>query len=101
RVFTGRQAVDLKLIDELGDEKTAIAWLSKERNVDAQTPVRDWHLKDRLGDLSFLHLGTSALLDAIGLHSVAQRLSDAGTMQAIERMNLDGLLALWHPPTAN
>jgi protease-4 len=101
RVFTGRQAVDLKLIDELGDEKTAIAWLAKERNIDAQTPVRDWQLKDRLGDLSFLHLGTSAFLDAVGLHSLAQRLSDTGTLQAIERMNLDGLLALWHPPTAN
>ena len=27
RVFTGRQAVELKLVDALGDEKTAIAWL--------------------------------------------------------------------------
>src|SRR5207342_299470 len=27
RVFTGHQAIDLKLIDELGDEKTAVAWL--------------------------------------------------------------------------
>ena len=25
RVFTGHQAVDLKLIDQLGDEKTAVA----------------------------------------------------------------------------
>src|SRR5579862_5582985 len=27
RVFTGRQAVELKLIDQLGDEKSAVAWL--------------------------------------------------------------------------
>ena len=27
RVFTGRQAVELKLVDQLGDEKTAVAWL--------------------------------------------------------------------------
>src|SRR5437016_3410498 len=27
RVFTGRQAVDLKLVDQVGDEKTAVAWL--------------------------------------------------------------------------
>ena len=27
RVFTGRQAVELKLIDQLGDEKAAVAWL--------------------------------------------------------------------------
>ena len=31
RVFTGRQAVELKLIDELGNEKTALAWLAKEK----------------------------------------------------------------------
>ena len=42
RVFTGRQAVDLKLIDALGDEQTAIDWLAKEKNIDAKTPVRDF-----------------------------------------------------------
>ena len=31
RVFTGRQGVGLKLVDELGNEKTALAWLSKEK----------------------------------------------------------------------
>src|SRR5499427_11056688 len=33
RVFTGRQAVDLKLIDELGDEKAAVAWLVEKKGV--------------------------------------------------------------------
>src|SRR6476620_4518181 len=33
RVFTGRQAVELKLIDALGDEKTAVAWLENNKNV--------------------------------------------------------------------
>ena len=28
RVFTGRQAVGLKLVDQLGDEQTALAWLA-------------------------------------------------------------------------
>src|ERR1700754_5099312 len=55
RVFTGRQGVPLKLVDELGDERTAIAWLAKEKNVDAKTPVRDYPLTSRLRDLSFLH----------------------------------------------
>src|SRR6266508_603863 len=32
RVFTGRQAVELKLIDQLGDEKAAVAWLVSEKN---------------------------------------------------------------------
>src|SRR3989440_5558441 len=41
RVFTGRQALDLKLVDELGNEKSAIAWLAKQKGIDATLPVRD------------------------------------------------------------
>ena len=42
RVFTGRQGVALKLIDEIGDERAALAWLAKEKNIDPKTPVRDY-----------------------------------------------------------
>lgn len=101
RVFTGRQGVPLKLVDELGDERTAIAWLAKEKNIDPKTPVRDYRLRDRLGDLPFLHTAIVTSLDAVGLGSFARRFEEWGAVQAIERLNLDGLLALWHPPTAN
>ena len=60
RVFTGRQAIELKLIDELGDEQTAIAWLAKEKNIDPKTPVRDYRLRPRFGDLPFLHVAAVA-----------------------------------------
>src|SRR4029078_11815634 len=56
RVFTGRQAIGLKLVDGLGNEKTALAWLEKERKVPANTPVRDYSLRPRFGELSFLHV---------------------------------------------
>ncbi len=101
RVFTGRQAITLKLIDQIGDEQTAIDWLAKEKGIDAKLPVRDWRLTSRLSDLSFLHLATSAVLDAVGLSGLAQRFTDTGAAQALERLNLDGILALWHPPGAN
>ena len=97
RVFTGRQALALKLVDELGGEEAAIAWLAKEKNIDPKWPVRDWRLKPRFSDLDFIHLGTAAVLDAVGLRSLAQRIEDSGAIQAIEKLNLDGLLALWHP----
>jgi protease-4 len=99
RVFTGRQGVALKLVDQLGNEKTAVAWLEKEKGIKADTPVRDWQLKPRFSDLSMLHLATAVILDAVGLNSVAQRIE--GSVLAIERLNLDGLLALWHPPARN
>jgi protease IV len=101
RVFTGRQGLGLKLLDELGDERTALAWLVKEKNIDAKTPVRDYRLRDRLSDLPFLHVATIAVLDALGLPSFARRIEAWGTVQAVERLNLDGLLALWHPLVAN
>src|SRR5262245_7430902 len=97
RVFTGRQALGLKLVDELGGEEQAIAWLAKEKNIDPKLPVRDWRLRPRFTDLDFIHLATAVVLDAVGLRSLAQRIEDSGAVQAIEKLNLDGLLALWHP----
>ncbi len=101
RVFTGRQGLELKLIDEIGNEKTAVDWLAKEKGLKANTPVKDWQLKSRLGDLTMLHLGMRFALAAIGLSAVAERIEVLGSLQAVERLNLDGLLALWHPPVTN
>ena len=101
RVFTGRQALGLKLIDALGSEQAAIDWLAKEKKIDPKTPVRDFRLAPRFGDLPFLRVAMVHLFDAVGLTALARRLEDWGTMQAIERLNLDGLLALWHPPMTN
>ena len=101
RVFTGHQGVPLKLVDEIGDERVAIAWLAKEKHIDPNTPVRDYRLRDRLSDLPFLRIAAIAALDAAGLTSFAQRFEDLSSVQAMERVNLDGLLALWHPPLAN
>jgi protease-4 len=101
RVFTGRQAVALKLIDEIGNEQAAIDWLARTQGIDPKLPVRDWRLTSRFSDLSFLHMAAGAALDAVGLTTLARRFTDTGSVQALERLNLDGLLALWHPPGAN
>jgi protease-4 len=101
RVFTGRQGLELKLVDEIGNEQTAVDWLAKEKGLKADTPVRDWQLKSRFGDLTMLHLATRVVLEAVGLGSLAERIEALGSIQAVERLNLDGLLALWHPPVSN
>jgi protease-4 len=100
RVFTGRQALGLKLIDAIGNEKTALAWLEQERKIPADTPVRDYALQPRLTDLSFLHLAAYGL-EAAGMGGIARRIEEWGGVQAVERLNLDGLLALWHPASTN
>jgi len=101
RVFTGRQAIAVKLVDQLGDERTALAWLAKEKNNDPDTPVRDFRLRDRFSDLPFLHTAAVAVLEAVGLGAFARHIEEWGAVQAVERLSLDGLLALWHPPVAN
>ncbi|HEY1474810.1 MAG TPA: signal peptide peptidase SppA [Pseudolabrys sp.] len=100
RVFTGRQGVGLRLVDGLGNEKTALAWLEKEKKVPASTPVRNYSLEPRFSELSFLHVAAWTF-QAVGLSAMAQRIEAWGAVQAVERLNLDGLLALWHPPSAN
>ena len=98
RVFTGHQALDLKLIDQLGDEKAAVAWLVAEKGVKSGLPVHDYKLAPRFGDLTFLRAAASITLDALGLNSVARQIEQAGVTQAVDRLSLDGMLALWQPP---
>ena len=97
RVFTGHQAIDLKLIDELGDEKAAVAWLVAQKNVKKDLPVRDYKLSPRFGDLTFLRAAASITLDALGLNAIARQVEQVGVTQAVDRLGLEGMLALWHP----
>jgi protease-4 len=100
RVFTGRQAVPLKLVDEIGNERTARDWLAKQKNIPISTPVRDYSLQPRFSELSFLHVAAWGF-DAIGLRAVSRGIAEWGGAEAVERLNLDGLLALWHPASPN
>ncbi len=100
RVFTGRQGLGLKLVDATGNEQTALAWLRRVKKVPTNVPVRDYALEPRFSELSFLH-ATAFAFHAVGLSAFAQRIEDWGGVRAIERLNLDGLLALWHPASSN
>lgn len=48
RVFTGRQALGLGLIDAIGGEAEARAWLAAQKDVPAALPVRDLEPRDRV-----------------------------------------------------
>jgi protease IV len=101
RVFTGRQAIGLKLIDQLGDEKAAIAWLVTEKKVAPNLPVHDFKMSPRFGDLTFLRTAASITLNALGLSSIARQVEQAGIVRAVDRLGLDGMLALWEPAASN
>ena len=101
RVFTGRQAVDLKLIDQLGDEKTAVEWLVAQKHVAKDLPVRDYNLGPRFSALSLFRTAFSITLEALGLSSIAHQIEHAGLIQGADRFGLDGMLALWQPAAGN
>ena len=91
RVFTGRQALGLKLIDEIGGEQEAIAWLGG-KGVDTSLPVREWKPKSSGFGMFGVSGAAAALADAFGLNSLANALRRNG-----EGVVLDGLLAIWQP----
>ncbi len=93
RVFTGRQAVGVKLIDQLGGEREAMAWLEAERNIAKDLPVRDWRPQSRTGRLGLFSV-SAALAEALGFDGAASLLRQGA--QETEARALDGLLALWH-----
>jgi len=100
RVFTAAQALPLNLIDEIGDERTARAWLAKNKNVSADLPIRDWKNK-RLGSEFRWLSAASWLAEQLGLPIVASLLGNDAVANAVGGTQLDGLLALWQPPVTN
>jgi protease-4 len=83
RVYTGRQALPLGLVDELGGEDAALDWLARERGVPRDMPVRDIRVS-RPGE---------------GWRDLSSRALSALTGKSYlpERLTIDGLVALWHP----
>jgi len=98
RVFTGRQALPLKLVDALGSERDAIAWLEEEKHIGKNLPVRDWKKRQPLDRLGLLGMAaeTAAFM---GLDGPALSLRKLAASR--EEWFLDGLLSIWHAGSVN
>jgi protease-4 len=92
RIYSGRQAVAFKLVDEIGDEKAAIDWLTKERKVPKGLKVIDWKPESESSGL-FGWLSQS-VASAFGI-SVEKIAGLVGQISAT--LKLDGLVSVWHP----
>ena len=98
RVFSGRQAVGLKLIDEVGGEREAIAWLEREKNVSKGLPVRDYRRRSGFEELGFTG-SIAGVARNLGLARMADTMERLGGQA--EALSLDGLLAVWQPAVEN
>ena len=91
-IFTGRQALEKKLVDELGGEGEAIGWLST-KGVDGDLEVVEWKARNGGWFLSSEALaGAVARLVGLPDHGAALFKQFGG-----ERLFLDGLLSVWQP----
>lgn len=96
RVFTANQALPLKLVDQLGDERAAREWLAKNKDVSTDLRVREWHAGRIGSEFSWLAIVGGAAR-ALDLPVLGALLSSEALQHAAARVQLDGLLALWHP----
>ncbi len=98
RVFTGRQAIGLKLIDEIGEEREAVAWLERVKKVPHGLPVRDWSTRNSLQQLGIFS-SSAKIAEALGFPWLAHVLG--GTEAYVQGQLLDGLVAIWQVGPAN
>jgi protease-4 len=95
-VYTGRQALQHKLIDALGDQETSIAWLAS-KGVDKNLPVVEWKAETSPYNDLLSSAAMKLLLRNIGLSDQGSALFDE---QISQRIFLDGMLSVWHGSSA-
>jgi len=81
RILTGRMALKAGLIDEIGSEKEAIAWLEKTKEIEADLPVKTIFPLPEDDLEKILRYVGSSISDSIGLKS--------------NPATLDGLVSIW------
>lgn len=82
RILTGNQGIASKLVDEVGGEAEAIAWLEANKSIKADLPVLTWYPVDQGGWMNVGRWIGGEVRAALGLPA-------AGPVA------LDGLVSLW------
>ncbi len=88
-VFTGRQAVENKLVDELGGEREAKAWLVSQ-GVSDDLEVVEWKKRELASSYFLPEMITRLLGTPSGSAEILRELG-------ADRIFLDGMLSVWQP----
>lgn len=91
-IFTGRQALENGLVDALGGEDVAKAWLV-EQGLSADLEVVEW--RERSSERGFFPIPGIGMLAAwaLGFDDMDQMMARLGA----DRIFLDGLVSVWQP----
>ena len=94
RVFSGREALSHKMIDQIGGESEVVKYLEDQRGVSKGLKIVDWKVS-RDSDWGLVRLATRALARATGISALDQLAHVVGE-DRLASLRLDGLLSIWH-----
>lgn len=81
RIYSGPRAVELDLVDAIGGEEEALAWLEKHHDIPADTDIKDKKLKSKFDNV----------FDKLSQMAGIQQLTE------VTRNHNDGLQLIWKP----
>ena len=95
RIYSGRQALNYKLVDAIGGEREALKWLESKHGIKADTKV----IERKPATTPGLGILGKAMLGILGVG--ASEFGKSGLIRALDGklsgLSLDGLLSVWHP----
>jgi protease-4 len=94
RVFSGREALGYKLIDQIGGEQEVVRWLEEKRSVPKNLKIVDWKPK-RESDWGLLNTSVALLRQVIGVRAAGELMRLFTDDPTLSRLRLDGLISVW------
>ena len=95
RIFSGREALTLKLVDEIGGEDEAVAWLTEKRGIAKDLKVVNW--KPSAVDGWGFPKAQASLEGGIAAAAAKELVRTATSAAHLDTLTLDGLVSVWHP----
>ncbi|MGA9763592.1 MAG: signal peptide peptidase SppA [Rhodomicrobium sp.] len=96
RIYTGREALKIGLIDAIGDERTAIKWFTDVRKVEKGLKVLDWKPESSV-DFDWFQSAAASMASTLGFTGFANAYLLGGLVDTLKDHSLDGLFSIWHP----
>jgi protease-4 len=92
RILTGRQALDLNLIDEIGGNREAKSWLINNREINTNLEIQ---IYEQNKNTNFIELSVAKIMDYFNINS-----SYGNSLKTnLSLINIDGLLSIWQHPS--
>ena len=92
RIFTGRQALELNLIDEIGGNREAKFWLIENREINTDLEILAY---DQNKNTNFIELSVAKIMDYFNINS-----SYGDSLKNnLSLISINGLLSIWQHPS--